>query len=127
MLRYGSINVPITAVGAVVLGIILLTSPATSFTNPAFQQGPFLLAGQHYWGAAFIAVGLAALLVRHLLGVFPLVVAVCGWAISMVLAALTVDGVAPTAGLAWAVIATQLLVSISVRGVHPHRGTKVPS
>jgi hypothetical protein len=127
VLRYGSVNVPITAAGVIVYGIILLTSPATSFTSPAFQQGPFLLLDQKWWALGFIVAGLLALAVPHPVAVFPLILTVCGWAISMVLAAVTVDGVTPTAGLSWAIIATCLLVSIGVRGIHPHRGTKVPS
>lgn len=117
MLRYGSVNVPITGAGVIVYGTILLASPASSFTGNAYQQGPFLLAGQHTWAVAFIAAGLLALAIRRLLAIFPLLLFVAGWAISMVLAALTVDGVAPTAGVAWAIIAAELLVSVSIRGI----------
>lgn len=117
MPRYGSVNVPITSVGVIVYGIILLTSPAASFVAKAYQQGPFLLAGQHWWGVGFVAAGLLALGIRHLLAVFPLLLFVSGWAISMALAAAAVEGVSPVAGIAWGIIAAELLVSVSVRGV----------
>lgn len=119
MRRYGSLNVPITSAGVIVYGLILLISPATSFQSLAFRQGPFLVVGQHDWAWAFIASGALALAVHHLLAVFPLLLVVACWAMLLALAALTVDGVSPTAGLAWVIIAVELLVSAAVRGVHP--------
>lgn len=114
--RYGSVNVPITSLGVIAYGTIMAISPVASFTSLALQKGPFLLASQRAWGVAFIVSGLLALAIRHVLGVMPLLAVVAGWGVSLMLTALTVEGVSPVAGIAWAIIAVQLLVSVSIRG-----------
>lgn len=114
--RYGSVNVPITSLGVIIYGLVMLVSPASSFQAAAYQEGPFQLAGQRAWAVAFIAAGLAALTFHHLLAIMPLLMVVSGWSIFFIIAAVDVDGVSPTAGIAWAIIATQLLVSVSIRG-----------
>jgi hypothetical protein len=119
VLRYGSVNVPITSAAAVVYGSILLAADPLSFTAPAFQQGPFLLAERPWWGVAFIASGLLALAMRHVLALLPLLLVVCGWAISLLLASMTVKGVPPTASVWPMALAVQLLWSVSIRGTHP--------
>lgn len=119
VLRYGSVNVPITSAAAVVYGIILLTADPKPFALPAFQQGPFLLLDRPWWGVAFIASGLLALALRHILALFPLLLVICGWAISLLLVSLTVEGVPRTAAVWPLALALQLLWSVSIRGTHP--------
>jgi uncharacterized membrane protein len=60
-----------------------------------------------------------ALVVRHLLAVFPLLLSVSGWAVALLIAAATVDGVSPVAGIFPAMVAVSLLVSVSIRGFRP--------
>jgi hypothetical protein len=120
--HWPSVNVPIVSAGVLIAGIVMLVAPSSSFNAVAYQQGPFQLAPQAYWGAGFVAAGLLALVFRHLLAIFPLVLMVTGWAISLVLTALTVDGVSPLAGLAWAILAACLLASLARRGTTPQSG-----
>lgn len=110
--RYGSTNVPITAVGAIIYGVVLLTSPATSFTAVAYRQGPFLIADQRIWGLTFAAAGVVALSVRRTEAVIPLILVVAGWAVALMFAAFTQQTVSPTAGFSWALIAAQLATSV---------------
>lgn len=117
--RYGSVNVPITSLGALIYGTVLLVAPASSFTSPAFAQGPFLFAAQRSWGVAFIAAAVLALTLRHVIAILPLLLAVTGWSVFLVLAAIAGEHVTPTAGISWAIITTQLLVSVSIRGTSP--------
>lgn len=123
MRRYGSVNVPITSVGVITYGMILLVAAPASFRLPAYTQGPFAIVGREWWAVGFIAAGVIALLVRHLVAIFPLLMMTTGWAFALGIAALTADGVSPTAGLSWFIIAVQLLVSVSIRGFRPASGS----
>jgi hypothetical protein len=117
--RYGSVNVPIFSIGVIIYGAVMVLAPLQSFRAIAYRQGPFLLVGQRWWGLAFVAAGVTALMVRHLLAVFPLLLVVSGWAVAMLIAAATVDGVSPVAGIFPAMVAVALLVSVSIRGFRP--------
>lgn len=119
MRRYGSVNVPVTSIGVIVYGAIMLFSTPSSFLSPAYTQGPFRLVPREAWAVGFIAAGIVALAMRHLLAVFPLLMMTSGWAFALGLAAATADGVTPTAGLSWFIIAVELLISVSIRGFRP--------
>jgi hypothetical protein len=117
--RYGSVNVPIFSLGLIIYGAVMVLAPLQSFHALVYQEGPFLLAGQRWWGLAFVASSVIALMVRHLLAIFPLLLVVSGWAVAMLIAAATVDGVSPVAGIFPAMVAVALLVSVSIRGFRP--------
>lgn len=116
--RYGSINVPITSAGVIVYGLVLVIAPASKFAAPVFRDGPFEIVPQLAWGIAFIVAGVVGLALRPVWAVLPLLAVVTGWTISVVISSLTVDAVAPTAGIGWAIISTQLLTSVALRGTH---------
>ena len=117
--RYGSVNVPIFGVGLIVYGTVMILAPERSFGALAYQQGPFLLCGKNWWGAAFVIASILALTIRHLTAIFPLMCVVAGWGIAMMIAAATVDGVSPLAGIYPMMVAVALLVSVAIRGFRP--------
>ncbi len=121
MARYASVNVPISAATAVLVGGIMLASPPRSFGALAYQRGPFLLMPQVAWGAVWVTAGALALAVNHITAITALLAVVACWAILLLYAQITVGGVSPLAGLAWGWGAAMLLRSVAVRGTTARR------
>ncbi len=121
-MRYGTYNVPITSVGMIVYGAIMLFAPDSSYVSSAFVEGPFQLAPKNVWAVGMIAAGILALAWLHVFGVLPLLLIVACWTFSIIYAGFVVAGIPPTAGVGWAIITTQLLVGVyrrGVRSIHP--------
>ena len=124
MWRYGSGNVPITAVGILLYGTIMLFAPRASYQNPVFSIGPFDLAPKPVWAIAMIASSLLALIFLTWWALFPLLAVVTCWALSIVVAGFSLPQVSPTAGITWLIIAAQLLFGVAKRGVRAHNRPK---
>lgn len=114
--RYGSTNMPITALGCALFGLVLLIAPHSSYSAPVYHV-PFSVATQEGWGLGFLVTGIAAMAIVNLITVLALTIVVTGWAALILGSTLTVDGVPPSAPIAWGIIAACLLVSVGRRGI----------
>lgn len=122
MSRYGSVNVPITSAGVILYGFILGSVPRSRFVAPLYD-GPLGVLPKPMWAALFVSAGVLALVITEVWAVLPLVVVVSAWTIAVVIASVTVETVAPTAGIGWSIIATQLLTSVALRGTKRNQRT----
>lgn len=116
MHRYASVNVPIFSLACVAYGVALLASSGDAYQAPAFSVA-FRFVPRPWWGVAFIAVGVLAVVVLHYLTVFLLASTVATWAAFVFAASVTQPGVPPSASIWSAGIAAALLVSIARRGI----------
>ena len=124
--RYGSVNVPITALGSIVYGTAMLIAPARLYAAPGFTA-PFEVLPQRAWGALFILAGALVLLVVNVVTVGLLAMTLCVWAALVMASAFSAPGASPS-GWVWpAVIAAQLVVSVSRRGIGPATRARLSS
>ena len=113
--RYATGNVPITAAGVLVLGFIFLLSPSTAFVSPGFRY-VFNGLPQQWWGVLFIVAGVLALVFVDWLAVFALMAVVLAYA-AWWCAAWTA-GLASPSGWVWLmIVALQLVIAVSRRGI----------
>lgn len=112
--RYGTVSVPVAALGVTIAGILFLV------TNQGFQSPPyryvFGTVDRPLWAALFIATGLLALVVISPVTTFLLMAALGLWAGVWFSAA--VDGVAPWhAPISWAIVFLTLTAAVKRRGI----------
>lgn len=114
--RYGSIAVPGAAVLLVALGVGMVTSPDGYYGSPLYR---FLYSGvliPPMLGAVYLTVGLAALIRPCRPTVAALIATHVGWGLACLYAAITVDGVSPTAWAYPLIVAVILVLSVRAQG-----------
>lgn len=111
--RYGTVSVPVTALGVVVAGILFLVTDQGF--NSASYRSAFRLIDRPTWAFLFIATGLLALVVLHWAATLPLMAVVGMWAATWLLASF--DGVVPFhAPIPWTIITLTLTAAVARRG-----------
>lgn len=109
--RWTSPNVPITAVGMVLYGLVFIAAPR-EYSTERWLNGPFVLVHRPVWAAVFIAAGLLALIVPRLWSAWFLSLVVTGWLFSILWALWSTPGWTPGSWLPFSVIAAMLWVSV---------------
>lgn len=114
--RYGSLTIPVFAVGYAVYGLLMLLDEQ-GYRGPALTSGPFLYVDRPIWAIAFMAVSLAALVTARYVPAVLLAILLMLWSLSLGRAVLYGPPDVPSgAFLSSAMIAACIHASMRVRG-----------